>query len=183
MLRPNLFRFFALPSGLLLMLSGLFALGVLQMLGRLAAPTPEHLTSRNQLLLNLVAAVGMGCGVLALVVIGSLLWAFGTAGSKSGALAVGREGVTLWGGPARTLAWDAVRDIQPPPHTHTGSRATDLVISGGSGRLTLPLSEFPRDSLVLPDMVHYYWRHPERRAELGTPQAMARWEARDYPSV
>lgn len=183
--RPNLFRWLGLPSGLVVMLSGFFMLGVLQLQGRLAAPTTEYITSRDRMLTALVPIVGAMSGVLVLVIIGSLLWAFGKAGSKTGALVVGRNGVTLWGVPTKTktLPWNSVRDVQPPTGTPNVSSASDLVIVGEHTSITLPLGEFPRDSAVLTDMVHYYWRNPQRRDELGTPQAMARWEARDYRSL
>lgn len=185
MVRPNLFRWFGLPSALVILLSGFVMLGVLQLQGRLAAPTTEGITSRDRMLTALGPIVGVMSGVLILVIVGSMLWAFGTAGSKTGALELGRDGVTVWGVPTKTktLSWNSVRDVQPPAGAPNVTPASDLVIVGEHTSITLPLGVFPQDSAVLPDLVHYYWRNPQCRDELGTPRALARWDARDYRPV
>ena len=182
-LRPNLFRMVAMPFAMLILLLGFFLIGVLQMLGRLAAPGPQNPTPRNQMLLNLVPILGVVCGVLAVGIIGSLMWVFAIAGSKAWALVIGGYGVTRWGGPAKTLAWDAVRDVQLSQNRpDNATQATELIVLGEPKPLTIPLNLFPRDSAILADMVRFYWRNPEQRAELGTDLAARRWAARDFPA-
>lgn len=47
--------------------------------------------------------------------------------------------------------------------------------------IRIPLHRMEVDEVALYHLLEFYRRHPDARAELAGPAAIARWEARDYP--
>jgi len=173
--RPNRFRVMMFMAGVMSLLLGFFALGLLQMLGKLAAPGRSHPTSRDRALEALIPIVGVACGVLAVMIAVFFLLARGNTGS----LVIAANGVTFWSRRSVTMPWEAVRSVAL---ADGGLRAGDLVVDGEPAPLKLPMSLFPRDTEVLVEVLQFYWRNPGSRVELSNGQALARWQARDYAS-
>ncbi len=163
-------------AGVMSLLLGFFALGLLQMLGKLAAPTRSHPTSRDRALEALIPIVGMACGVLALMIATFFLLARGNTGS----LVIAASGVTFWSRRSVTMPWEAVRSIAL---ADGGSRAGDLIVDGEPAPLKLPMSLFPRDAGDLVEVLQFYLRNPFNRVELSNGQALARWQKRDFPAA
>jgi hypothetical protein len=176
--RQNNFRVRASWTAVLALLLGIFFMGLLQMVDELDVPTRTPPTSQDRALLSLLPILGVVCGVLALVLVGTWLWSIGTTGGKSGSLVINRDGVTAWSRGRPTLPWNAIRDVQLADGN--SRRTATLIVDGSPKPLTLPLDLFPQDSAALADIVHFYWRNPDCRDELGTERAVARWERKDF---
>jgi len=175
--RPNRLRAVAFMTSVMSMLLGFFALGLLQMFGKLAAPTRIPPTQRDRALETLIPIVGVVCGVLALVIAVFFLLARGNTGS----LVLAPNGVALWSRRSTNMPWEAVRTVSLADGATTPSTG-DLVVDGEPQPLKLSMSLFPKDAAALVDLVGFYWRNPGSRAELSNGQALARWQKRDFPS-
>lgn len=175
--RPNRLRVLAFMAAVLSVFLGVFLLGLLYVLGSLAAPgaTPP----RERELLGLLPVVGTICGVLALFIAGSLLMARGNTGS----LMIGRDGVSIWSRRTRTTSWSDVRDIRLAGAGGPAPQQAALIVDGKPQELRLPLHLFPKDSAVLADLARFYWLNPGCRDELGNELALTRWAARLFPGA
>ncbi|MCP2321835.1 hypothetical protein HDA40_000342 [Hamadaea flava] len=107
------------------------------------------------------------------------------------------EGITRWGPLGRVeIPWAAVAPAQQAVVSHFLARWLHLAVApGGVRRLgfvpfadELPLQELEVDSRFLADAIEFYVRHPERRAEIGSPSEhrrlfaeLAEWYAAARP--
>lgn len=140
--RQNSFRALASLGAVLALLLGIFLMGALQMLDKLDIPTRIPPTAQDRVLLSLLPILGVVCGVLALVLVGSWLWSIGTTGAKAGSLVINRDGVAAWtkgrpatasprgprvgrrcrGMPSATSSWPAATPDAQPPSSSMGHR-------------------------------------------------------------
>ncbi len=176
--RPNRLRVAAFMTAVMSLLLGFFGLGLLQMLGKLAAPGRTTPTQRDHALDTLIPIVGVVCGVVALMIAVFLLLARGNTGS----LVVAPNGVALWSRRSLNMPWDAVRAVSLGGGS-TAPNAGDLVIDGEPQPLKLSMILFPKDTTALAELVRFYWLSPRNRVELSNGQALARWQERDFPAA
>ena len=175
-LRPNRLRVAAFITAVMSLLLGFFMLGLLQMLGGLAAPSRSTPTQLDRALDALIPIVGVVCDLLALIVAVFFLLTRGNTGS----LVIAPDGVALWSRRTTKMPWGAVRAVSRGDGA-AGPDTGDLVIDGEPQSLTLSMSLYPKDAAALADLVWFYWRNPGSRSELSDGRALARWEARDFP--